>query len=82
MLARAPGLPADPGRSREVDMPSFTLTDVGRDLWVESFAVDATGLGLPNSPAWCEPVTTSTPAKSSKTTSPGGASLRSSHKRA
>jgi hypothetical protein len=29
-------------------MPSFVLTDVARDLWVESFSVSASDLGLPS----------------------------------
>src|SRR4051812_49315865 len=33
-------------------MPTFTLIDVGRDIWVESFAVDAATLGVPTSHAW------------------------------
>src|SRR3954451_18846680 len=39
-------------RAGEDPMPSFTLTDVGRDLWVESFAVDAAGLGLSSPHPW------------------------------
>src|SRR5215813_4190796 len=33
-------------------MPSFTLTDLGRDLWVESFALDAASVDLPAAHAW------------------------------
>lgn len=34
-------------------MPSFTLTDVVRDLWTESFAINAMDLGLrPSQPLW------------------------------
>jgi hypothetical protein len=33
-------------------MPSFTLTDLERDLWVESFAVDAAALSLPTEHGW------------------------------
>ena len=32
-------------------MPSFTLTDLARDLWVERFALDASP-GIPALPAW------------------------------
>lgn len=33
-------------------MPTFTLTDLSRDLWVESFAVDAGVVGRPSVHAW------------------------------
>ena len=33
-------------------MPTITLTDVARDLWVESCAITAAELGLPASPSW------------------------------
>ncbi len=33
-------------------MPSFVLTDVSSDVWLESFAVDAPALGLAESIAW------------------------------
>jgi hypothetical protein len=33
-------------------MPSFILTDVARDLWVESFSVDGSALELPSAHAW------------------------------
>jgi hypothetical protein len=33
-------------------MPSFVLTDVARDLWVESFTLDAPRIGLSAPPAW------------------------------
>ncbi len=33
-------------------MPSFTLTDLGRDLWVESFTLDAAAVGLPTGQGW------------------------------
>ncbi|AGA27516.1 aldose 1-epimerase family protein [Singulisphaera acidiphila] len=33
-------------------MPSFTLTDVGRDLWVENFAIDAASVESPSAHAW------------------------------
>jgi hypothetical protein len=33
-------------------MPTFTLTDVARDLWVESFAIDSTDLGTPVTAPW------------------------------
>jgi hypothetical protein len=33
-------------------MPSFTLTDVGRDLWVENFAIDAASVGSSSPHAW------------------------------
>ncbi|SIO58983.1 protein of unknown function [Singulisphaera sp. GP187] len=33
-------------------MPSFTLTDVGRDLWVENFAIDAASVESPSPHTW------------------------------
>lgn len=33
-------------------MPSFTLTDLGRDLWVESFAVDSAAVGGSTPHTW------------------------------
>ena len=33
-------------------MPSFTLTDVAGDHWIESFAIDAGRLGLPGKQPW------------------------------
>src|SRR4051794_36987312 len=33
-------------------MPSFTLTDVGRDLWVENFAIDAASVDFASPHAW------------------------------
>lgn len=34
-------------------MPSFTLTDLSRDLWVENFSIDAAGIDFPaSSHAW------------------------------
>src|SRR4051794_7968839 len=47
---RSDRTPPDP--PDEACMPSFTLTDLARDLWVESFAIDGAAVGLPASPAW------------------------------
>ncbi len=33
-------------------MPTYTLTDVSHDLWVESIAIRAQDLGLPASHPW------------------------------
>ncbi|CAN5710596.1 aldose 1-epimerase family protein [soil metagenome] len=33
-------------------MPSFPLTDIARDLWVESFSIGPDGLGLPAALPW------------------------------
>ena len=41
----APSRPAL--RGAESSMATFVLTDVAHDVWVESFAIDATALGLP-----------------------------------
>ena len=54
-----PGPPADTGRragdpleeARRI-MPTFTLTDVSHELWVESLTVDAAELGLAVTSPW------------------------------
>jgi hypothetical protein len=51
MLAAARIDPATPPHGEDA-MPTFTLTDVARDLWVESFAVAAADLGWPATPSW------------------------------
>lgn len=33
-------------------MPTFTLTDLARDQWIEDFAAEAAALGLTGAPAW------------------------------